>query len=99
MQRYTLAVATRRFRNRLRTEIATQPTPPLTPTRLRLYHKLLAATDNALAQVNGVLAPCVHCGEPVTHGVEWTTARRPAVLCRRCVITAAELLSLPTRKP
>lgn len=27
MQHYTLAVATRRFRNRLRSEIATQPLP------------------------------------------------------------------------
>lgn len=95
MQRYTLAVATRRFRNRLRTEIATQSLPP---PRLRLYHTLLAASDDKLAQVNGVLAPCVQCGQPVTHGVELGDAHRHPILCRSCVITAAELLAIQTKR-
>lgn len=94
MQHYTLAVATRRFRNRLRSEIATQPLPP---TRLRRYHTLLAAADSTLAQVDGVLARCVECGDPVSHGVEVSAARRP-VLCRRCVVTAAELLAIQTQR-
>jgi len=99
MKPYTIDSAARAYRQRLRTELVRmQQAGPVDGRRIaQIQHESAVSAEHLVHLHPHIVKPCIHCGEPVHHGIEIADhlqESRHTVLCASCVTAAAQLLHL-----
>ena len=102
MKLYTLDSAARAYRQRLRTELVRmQSAGQIDTQRITQIQRESSVSAEHLVSVHPhIIKLCIHCGEPVHHGIEIADHKqesRHTVLCARCVTVAAQLLHLKVK--
>jgi hypothetical protein len=102
MKLYTIDSAARAYRQRLRTELVRMQAAGQIDSRriTQIQHESAISAEHLVHLHPHIVKPCIHCGEPVHHGVEIADhlqESRHTVLCASCVTAAAQLLHLKIR--